>query len=130
MARGPATVLIVEDDVSVRTMLGRLFSLEGFIVRATCDGEAALHEVTAGCPDLIVLDYNLPGDDGLKVLSKLKTHCSGVKVLLVTGTDDPDVERQTLEAGAEFISKPLVMPLLLSQIQTLAGKTNGAKGQQ
>jgi two-component system, OmpR family, torCAD operon response regulator TorR len=127
MAETPATVLIVEDDVSIRTMLGRLFTLEGFTVRLTCDGEEALLEVTAGCPDLVVLDYNLPGDDGLKVLSKLKTHCPGIKVLLVTGTDDPDVERLTLEAGAEFISKPLVMPFLLSQIQNLVGKTNDAR---
>jgi DNA-binding response OmpR family regulator len=127
MVREPTTVLIVEDDVSVRTMLERLFMLEGFIVRSTCDGAAALHEVTTGCPDLIVLDYNLPGDDGLRVLSKLKTHCSGVKVLLVTGTDDPDVERRTLEAGAEFISKPLVMPFLLSQIQNLVSETNDVR---
>jgi two-component system, OmpR family, response regulator MprA len=61
------SVLIVDDDYAVTSMLRRLFVLEGFTVQTAKDGEAGLEVVRKQKPDLILLDYNLPGCNGLDV---------------------------------------------------------------
>lgn len=112
-------VLIVDDDYSVRVMLSRLFFFEGYEVTLAVDGQDALNQLEAGCPDLVLLDYNLPGDNGLIVLGNLKAHCPQVKIIVITGTDNPRVETQARDNGAEFFTKPLVLPELLSKARTL-----------
>jgi DNA-binding response OmpR family regulator len=62
-------VLIVDDDYAITSMLRRLFVLEGFNVQTAKDGEEGLECARKEHPDLVLLDYNLPGRNGLEVLS-------------------------------------------------------------
>lgn len=117
--QGKSQVLIVDDDYSVRSMLSRLFTFEGFVVQVAVDGAEALTYMKAHCPDLVLLDYNLPGDNGLKVLDNLRGRCPKTRVIVITGTDDPEVETGARRAGAEFLSKPLAVNELLSRAKSL-----------
>ena len=75
-----ATVLIVDDDPKLLKMLQRTLMYEGFRVFSASNGHAALSEVQARRPDVIVLDWLMPGLDGLGVLERLRA--AGDKTLV------------------------------------------------
>jgi two-component system response regulator MprA len=67
-----AALLLVDDDASIRRMLERTLSAEGYDMTAVADGGAALAGVERSMPDLIVLDVAMPGVDGLAVTHRLR----------------------------------------------------------
>jgi PleD family two-component response regulator len=71
-ARAGPNIAVVDDDASLREMLGEYLAAEGFRVFPFADGEAAAARLAAASPDLVVLDVMLPGIDGFEVL-----RCSG-----------------------------------------------------
>src|SRR5688572_29146399 len=79
-----ATILVVDDDEAIRTMLTRALTAEGFIVNAVGDGDAARAAFADDKPDLVVLDLTLPSEDGLDILAGLR-ETSDVPVILLTG---------------------------------------------
>jgi DNA-binding response OmpR family regulator len=114
-------VLIVDDDRGVRTMLSRLFVFEGYEVAAAHDGDEGLILIKDRCPDLLLLDYNLPGRNGLELLDSWKKICPSLKTILITGTDEPELEARAREAGASFMNKPLFLPDVLARARALQG---------
>jgi CheY-like chemotaxis protein len=79
-----AIVLIVDDDPKLLTMLRRTLAYEGFHVLSATNGTEALGEVQAHRPDVVVLDWLMPGLDGIGVLEHLRT--AGDKTLALTLT--------------------------------------------
>jgi len=101
------TILIADDEPNIRTSLGTAFRLEGYRVEAAEDGPQALAAVEAGEIDLVVLDLQMPGMDGLEVLRELRRRGHQVPVMILTahGTIDKAVEATRLGAF-DFVEKP------------------------
>jgi DNA-binding NarL/FixJ family response regulator len=82
-----ARVLIVDDSPQFRDAAAELLAERGFeVLAAAADGTAALAAAAAGCPDGVLLDINLPGQDGFAVAASLAAACPGVRIVLTSAS--------------------------------------------
>ena len=105
----PGKILIVDDNEELLGAVSRLLELQGYTVLSTTSGEEALKLAAKELPDLVLLDWILPGIDGIEVCRKLKSEeaTRGIMVLLLTGRGSVDSRIEGLDAGADdFIPKP------------------------
>lgn len=115
-----ATVLVVDDDLKLQNMLRRTLSYEGFQVVTAADGNAALTEVQVHRPDVIVLDWLMPGLDGLGVLKRLRSAHDKTLVLMLTARDAVEDRVEGLETGADdYLVKPFAPSELLARVHAL-----------
>ncbi|MDP4025960.1 response regulator transcription factor [Methylobacterium sp. NEAU 140] len=125
------TLAIVEDDPEIRALLGGFLEGEGFSV-VRLDGGAALDRRLAQGPppDLIVLDWMLPGEDGLSICRRLRA-AGGPPVVMLTAKDE-DIDRVLgLEMGADdYVSKPFNPRVLLARIRAVLRRAGGQGGGQ
>jgi DNA-binding response OmpR family regulator len=99
-------VLVVDDDVLVRDVVGRYLSRAGYQVTVAGDGEDALRAAQACPPDLVVLDLMLPGLSGLEVCRRLRA-AGPVPVVMLTALGEEEDRIVGLELGADdYITKP------------------------
>lgn len=108
-------VLLVEDDISARRLTEQVLRLRGHEVTAVADAEAALATCQAETFPLNVLDWILPGMDGLELCRRLRALPGGEDslILVTTGRRDPKALRETLDAGADdYLPKPIQMETL------------------
>jgi DNA-binding response OmpR family regulator len=121
--KGPATILVVDDDV----VLARAFALglvrSGYRARAVHSAEEALRELNAAPPDAIVLDFVMPRINGIGFLYRLReqpTH-QHIPVMVVTGESllSDDVRDELRMLGAEILQKPLGLDQLLASTRAL-----------
>ena len=123
MASDSTHVLIVEDDEVARAKLAGYLETAGHRISEAVDGRG-LRQVMASDPvDLVLLDINLPGEDGLDLTRFVRAH-SDVGIILVTGRTD-DVDRIVgLEIGADdYVTKPFNPRELLARVKTLLRRT-------
>lgn len=102
------TLLVVDDEASMRTLIQTFAQKEGFDVVAAGDGSQTLAWLRPGLADVAVVDLRMPRVDGLEVLAAIRATDPGCQVILMTG--DPTVETavQAVKAGAlDYLSKPL-----------------------
>jgi two-component system response regulator MprA len=115
-----AAVLLVDDDASIRRMLERTLSAEGYDVTAVADGGAALAGVERSVPDVIVLDVAMPGLDGLSVTRRVRGKGLAVPILLLTARDALEERVAGLDAGADdYLVKPFEAQELSARIRAL-----------
>lgn len=111
-------VLIADDDKIIDTALSAAFRKRGWQVVVAFDTmQALMFAKQQPPPDIILLDLKMPGGSGQLALERLKasTITSGIPVVVVSGTEDPDAPRQVKELGAiGFVKKP-VDPLALAE---------------
>lgn len=101
-------VLIVDDDCDVRLLLVSVMRKEGWETLEVPSGEQCLEMAKEARPDLILLDYNMPGMNGRETLNRLRESGSMVPVIVVTAVSSDDLPRHFLEDGAfDFLSKPI-----------------------
>jgi two-component system, OmpR family, response regulator MprA len=114
-------VLIVEDDAAVRRMLERSLGAEGFAVASAADGGAALAQVEAEAPELVVLDVALPGGmDGFDVCRRLRAKGVTGGVLMLTARDAVEDRVRGLEAGADdYVVKPFAIAEVVARLRAL-----------
>ena len=128
-ASRPIGVLIVDDDDDFRDSLELHMVDEGFSVTSCPGGPAALdHLATAALPDVILLDWRMPGMNGLDVLSELRRRGIRTPVILLTGLTDNVYEDAALAAGAvDFVDKSRRWPILVRRIEliTAGARTTG-----
>lgn len=120
------TVLIVDDDPSIRSMLGFLFEDDGFVVREAADGVAALELLEHDAPDLLVLDLMMPELDGHGVLRARRDHdlAPDTRIVVLTAKSDAVDAVWCWELGAdEYVSKPVDPDELLRDVQLLLKRT-------
>jgi len=87
MNRNPH-IIVVDDEAPAREMVGDYLRMHGFVI-TLCDGGKSLREaIGAGTPDLVVLDLNMPEEDGLSIIRDLKSH-TNVPVIMLTATASP-----------------------------------------
>ncbi|MGH3768353.1 MAG: response regulator transcription factor [Pseudonocardiaceae bacterium] len=103
---GTGSVLVVDDDVLVRDVVGRYLGRAGYQVTVAGDGEHALRAAEASPPDLVVLDLMLPGLPGLEVCRRLRA-MGPVPVVMLTALGEEEDRILGLETGADdYITKP------------------------
>jgi len=104
------SVLVVDDDESMRALLKRQMELDGYRVVTAEHGSKALVECEANLPDLVLLDALMPGMDGFQVAHLLRAseRTQSIPIIMVTVLDDQESKLRALEAGVqEFVSKPI-----------------------
>ncbi len=110
-------ILVIDDEEEIREGLDLLLSSEGYAVTLAPDGD---HGVTAAAErpfDLVLLDVNLPGRNGLEILKDLKTRNSDLSVILITAYGSIDMARAAFKTGAmDYITKPWSNDELLAQV--------------
>ena len=112
-------IAIVDDDEKIRRLLRRCFEPEGYRVSEAANA-AELDQIMADGPvDLITLDLNLAGDDGLSIARAVRSH-SQVPIIMVTGKGDPIDKIVGLEVGADdYISKPFHVREVLARVRSV-----------
>ena len=124
-----ATVLIVDDDQKLLKMLRRTLVYEGFDVVTAADGREALAQVDAHRPDVIVLDWLMPGLDGIGVMERLRAAHDETMILMLTARDAIEDRVEGLESGADdYLVKPFAPAELLARIHALL-RRSGAAGE-
>jgi CheY-like chemotaxis protein len=110
-------VLIVDDDRDVREILVESFRLAGFDVLAASNGLEALLYVKRERPDAVVLDLMMPRLGGVEALKRIHSFNPGIRVLVVTGNIDPELQRQATAAGAAGVfTKPVPAATLVAAL--------------
>ena len=92
--------MVVDDTDHVRRMLASMLSLDGFEVVADAPGgPEALDGIDGADPDVVVIDYRMPGMDGLSTAREIRARRPGQMMILYTAYIDDDLERQAADAG-------------------------------
>ncbi|WP_076446481.1 response regulator [Roseivivax lentus] len=113
------TILVVDDDAGVRTLLRDVFESGGFAVLEAADGAAALAALERGGVRLVTLDLQLGSRDGLDVASEIRQR-SDVPIVMVTGRDDVVDRVVGLELGADdYITKPFHVREVLARVRSV-----------
>jgi DNA-binding response OmpR family regulator len=127
-------IVVVDDEASSREMVGDYLGMHGFKV-TLCDGGASLREtIKSAKADLVVLDLNMPEEDGLSIVRDLKQR-SRVPIIMLTATASPIDRVVGLELGADdYIAKPCELRELLARIRSVLRRSQpepaaGASGQ-
>lgn len=122
----PSHVLIVEDDEVTRAKLAGYLDAAGYRVSEAADGEEMRTRLSVDPADLVLLDINLPGEDGLNLTRQIRSR-SEIGIILVSGRTE-DVDRIIgLEIGADdYITKPFNSRELLARVKNLLRRTAGA----
>ena len=118
-------ILVVDDDPKLLKMVHRTLLYEGFEVVTAEDGNSALKQAEHFQPDLIILDWMMPGASGLEVLSKLRNLENDVPVLMLTARDAVEDRVAGLDSGADdYLVKPFAPSELLARLRALLRRFN------
>ncbi|MHB9096457.1 MAG: sigma-54-dependent transcriptional regulator [Syntrophales bacterium] len=103
-------IYLVDDDDLILSMLSRTLEKEGFEIRTEM-GEADLVErIIAWHPDVVLLDINLPGQNGMETLEKLKSDAHSIEVIMLTADDTAETAVRAMKIGAwDYLTKPFNM---------------------
>ena len=96
----PIKVMVVDDTDHVRNMLTSMLTLDGFdVVGAAAGGAEAIDTLDAAAPDVVVIDYKMPGMDGLTTARTIREKRPSQLMIMYTAFIDPELERQAVDAG-------------------------------
>jgi DNA-binding response OmpR family regulator len=112
-------ILMIDDDNTVYSTVKVWLEHDGYEFFRAADGKAGLKMAARKRPDLILLDVNMPGIDGIETLRRLKedSRTSGIPVIMLTGVDDSKTARAAMHEYAEqYITKPVERKVLLAKI--------------
>lgn len=112
-------LLIIEDEARIAQFIERALIYEGYRVSVARDGQMGLQIARDNPPDLVILDWMLPGLDGLEVCKRLRA-ASTVPILMLTAKDDIKDRVMGLDAGADdYLVKPFSVDELLARVRAL-----------
>jgi two-component system, OmpR family, response regulator len=120
-------IIIVDDEAPAREMVGEYLKMHGFTV-TLCDGGKTLRAaIETNVPDLVVLDLNMPEEDGLSIIRDLKSR-TNVPVIMLTATASPIDRVVGLELGADdYIAKPCELRELMARVRSVLRRSTPAK---
>lgn len=123
------SILVVDDDPTVREVLVDYLRAAGFEVRSCGDGAQALAMVTDQHPDLVLLDLSLPGMDGLEVFRRLRQTDGSLPVVMVTARSEEPDRILGFEVGADdYVAKPFSPREVVLRVQSVIRRANTATG--
>jgi two-component system, OmpR family, response regulator len=120
-------IIIVDDEAPAREMVGDYLKMHGFNV-TLCDGGKSLRTaIESAMPDLVVLDLNMPEEDGLSIIRDLKSR-GNVPVIMLTATASPIDRVVGLELGADdYVAKPCELRELMARIRSVLRRSGPAR---
>lgn len=120
-------ILVIEDERQLaRHVVGALVR-HGHLAAAAHDGPAGLEAVLRDAPDLVVLDLNLPGMDGLSVLARLRQAGCRARILILTARGEVEHRVTGLKSGADdYLTKPFAMDELVARVEALGRRAAAA----
>jgi CheY-like chemotaxis protein len=120
-----ATVLIVDDSAEMRRYLRILLELDSYRVETASSGHEALHNLRHGCvPQLVLLDMQMPGMDGLETLRRLQEFRPRPKVIMCSAEDDPwRIAKAALLGAHAYLVKPIQHLYLSAAIERCLNET-------
>jgi two-component system response regulator MprA len=122
-------ILIIEDDEAILKILRRVLAYEGYQVDIAAEGKTGLSMAREFHPDLVILDWMLPGMDGLEVCRHLR-EMGRTPILMLTAKDTIQDRVQGLDAGADdYVVKPFELDELLARIRALLRRTQPERAQ-
>ncbi len=117
-SREAARISIIDDDESMREAASNLLRSAGFEARTFASAEELLAAGSLNETACLVLDFRLPGMDGLELQRKLIAEGLPIPVVVITAYDDGRLRRRAMEAGAvEFLQKPFAASALLASVR-------------
>lgn len=121
-------ILVVDDELSIVTLLQFNIEKAGFEVITASDGQEGYELAIAEKPDLIVLDLMLPGMDGIEVTKKLRSEKIDVPILMLTAKDEELDKIIGLELGADdYLTKPFSPREVVARIKAIMRRTESRK---
>jgi CheY-like chemotaxis protein len=119
-------ILVVDDEPGMVTLVVRALEAEQYTVERATSGPEALRMIDAQMPDLVVLDYMMPGMDGLAVTKVLRARprTQPLPVLMLTAMTDEPTTRAGFEAGVtDYVTKPFSIPQLTARVRACLART-------
>lgn len=116
------SVLLVEDDAAIRDMINFSLRQAGFTCEASKDGESGLEWLKNQQPDMILLDWMLPGIDGIEFIRRLRANefLASIPVIMLTAKGESEDMVKGLSVGADdYINKPFSPPELIARIKAV-----------
>ena len=121
-------ILLVEDEPHLAHQIARAMTAAGHLVRMADDGPSGLVEATEFRLDLVVLDVNLPGFDGLELMARIRAAGIPVRILMLTARSEVGDRVAGLKAGADdYLTKPFAMEELLARVDVLGRRNRGSE---
>jgi len=118
------SILVVDDDDTLRKTMSRLFEKKGFTVNTAGTGREGLNKIREMFYDLIILDIRMPEMDGIEVLEKIMELKPETTVVMISGHGNIETAVEAIKKGAfDFIVKPLDLNRLLITIRNAGDKT-------
>lgn len=124
-----ATLLVIDDDPDQRSILRKVFELEGYKVETASDGVDGIVSANRVHPTVIIVDFMMPELDGRETIQRLKGSpaTSTIPIVALTAYADPDVEYGLLKAGADdFCAKSVSKKVLLRRVERLLPESTGS----
>lgn len=114
-------IVIVDDDKSLRSLLSSLCISEGYqVVAEFGDGVGLIDFVSTQQPDVVCLDFNLPGANGLELLVEMDVVANAVDVIMISGSDEPELKGHAADLGATgFIRKPFEQAQIIAELKDI-----------
>lgn len=128
-----ANILVVEDEPAVREMLRFVLEQDGFSVHEVEDAETARERINAQAPDLLLLDWMLPGASGVELARGLKRDplTREIPIIMLTARGEEDDKVRGLESGADdYVTKPFSTRELLARIRTVLRRAAPHAGEE
>jgi DNA-binding response OmpR family regulator len=123
-------VIVVDDEPDLRKMLAEYLGKYGFSVRTAGDANEFDAHLAGDAPDLLILDVNMPGEDGFSIARRVRAR-SDVPILMLTGAGDTIDRVVGLELGADdYVTKPFDLRELRARIQAVLRRTTRAPASQ
>ena len=114
------TILVIDDDESLRDTIGLLLEREGFRAVLAADGKTGLHEAVSSKPSLILVDLRMPGLSGIDVCKRLRAAGSQIPIIVLSAVGEEFDKVLLLEIGADdYVVKPFGTRELLARIRAV-----------
>src|SRR3954466_9954311 len=125
------SILVVDDEASIRQSLTGALKDEGYRVSVSASGKEALGAIRAERPDVVVLDIWMPEMDGLETLKQIKAEWPDQAVIMMSGHGNIETAVKTTKLGAfVFVEKPLSLERLLVLLQNVSSVQDLARENQ
>src|SRR5690349_9507191 len=118
-----AAILIVDDEPTLVKNVSAFLARHGYDTAVATSGEEALGQLDTFKPDIVLLDFHLPGIDGVETLKRIVAQRPETRVIMITGHSNVRVAVDAMKAGAfDYIVKPLVLGELRLLLERCAGQ--------
>ena len=118
-------LLLVDDEIKLLEALSHILKKNGYLTDTAADGETGLELAMTGVYDLIILDWMMPGKDGMTVLMELRRPSLSTPVVFMTARDSAENRVAGLDAGADdYLVKPFSTEELLARLRALSRRQN------